>query len=158
MRDSPQPPPPKGEQPAKPKRTDRRYLHLGLCWGGIVCFCGCVVLLTLQHLGLIDLETWGRTAIAFVHGRDSYRSQVEIGMTRQDVEGRLGSRVKNGRQFIKVCVLRAPGSTGPLPPELDYPTPFSRVDYPEYGFNVIYHGKDFDHLDDWQVIAIEDRK
>lgn len=32
------------------------------------------------------------------------------------------------------------------------------MEQPEYGFDVTYHGKDIQHLDDWVVMAVEDRE
>lgn len=143
---------------AESETKERRGFHLGLCWGGVFSFCGLLALLTLQHLGLIDLETCGRTVIAFAHGREGYRKQVEVGMTRAEVERRLPRRSNQTQSFTTVCVLRKPGTTGPLGPGLDYPTPFDRVEYPEYGFDVIYHGKIDELHDEWKVVAVEDRK
>jgi hypothetical protein len=46
-------------------------------------------------------------------------------------------------------------------PVRSYPCPYIRMEYPEYGFDVIYHGEwrgpDGD-TSDWKAIAVEDRE
>ena len=63
----------------------------------------------------------------------------------------LGDR---GDQFVILC------GGGPKA-RYSYPTPYIRAEYPEYGFNVIYHGDwrgPGGNTSDWKVIAVEDRE
>lgn len=57
-------------------------------------------------------------------------------------------------------MLPARGS-GSLPRTAYHRTPYIKVEYPEYGFNVIYHGEwrgVGGDTSNWKVIAVEDRK
>jgi len=108
----------------------------------------------LDQADIIDLGSSAKQMWVRCVGREAMREKVQLGMTRGEVVSRIGTT--NGPTFATMCVLTKPGTTPS--PGLDYPTPFTKGEYPEYGFNVVYHGKDVLQQDDWKVIAVEDRK
>ena len=135
----------------KPKRRSALRHALG---GLALLFLLALGFVLLDQAGIVNLGGSARQMWVRCVGREAMREKVRVGMTRGEVVSRIGT--SSGPTFATMCVLTKPG-TAP-PPGLDYPTPFTKAEYPEYRFNVVYHGKDVDQQDEWKVIAVEDRK
>ena len=134
----------------KPKR--RSALRHAL--GGLALV---VLLITnavlLEMAGITEWSRWSRhVRSTFGGGREGMRKQVFCGMTRKEVEARIGT---SGEVRVVVSIGIVPGGRGPIRAS-SYPWPFAEASYPEYGFTVVYHCPNSDDTDSWTVSAVED--
>lgn len=135
----------------KPKRRSALRHALG---GLALVVLMAVSAVLLEKAGVTDWGSWSRHARAqFGGGREGMRKQVFVGMTRKEVEARIGG--VSGEVFMTVSFSISPGSSGPVR-ESAYPWPFARAYYPEYGFTVVYHCPADDDPGRWKVCAVED--
>lgn len=89
-------------------------------------------------------------------GRSQMKHLVPPGTPRGEAKlFLLGERKVQGPVL---CVLIGPGVSGTPPPMASYPKPFLKAEYPEYGFDVFYHGKLDEPMDAWKVVAVEERE
>lgn len=135
----------------KPKR--RSALRHAL--GGLALLV-CIGLSTwlLERAGLTNWSTWWRYVRTAFDDRRAARKKVLTGMSQEEVERQLGCGDESGFVTVSWCVKPGPGPVVRPP----YPIPFKRVEYPEYGFDVVYSGGQIASNAGWQVVAVEDRK
>lgn len=139
------------DEPKPKRRSALRHALGGLAL--VVLLISNAVL--LEMAGITEWSRWSRhVRSTFGGGREGMRKQVFCGMTRKEVEARIGGA--SGEVFMTVSVGIVPGGRGPVR-ESTYPWPFAKVSYPEYGFTIVYHCKTYFYdTDSWTVSAVED--
>jgi hypothetical protein len=142
----------------EPKPNRRNAWRQAL--GGLMLL-GCLLanLWLIERAGWTDFRGWWQRAVVQLRGgSNALREKVRMGMTREEVKQILWGEPEQPWSNVVVSIRVPDGESGPLPRYLDYPCPFARVEYPEYGFNVVYHGQDLSNQDDWTVVGVEDRE
>jgi hypothetical protein len=107
----------------------------------------------LERARITDWGTWWQQVRRPYLDRQTARERVRPGMTRGQVEAEIGEG--SGGDFVTVSWCIKPGSGGAGPP---YPLPYTRLEYPRFGFDVVYHCIDLNQPATWKVTVVEDRR
>ncbi len=136
------------DEPKPKRRPAWRHALGGLA---LLVVLGCNLWL-LERAGLTDWSTlWRYVRTAFTDRRAA-REKVFVGMYQEEVEKQIG---RGGGPGYITQIWQSDLDRPPVP--CPYSLPFKRAEYPEFGFDVIYHGRDVLHQDDWEVVAVVDR-
>lgn len=142
-------------EPRPKRRSAWRHATGGLMLCGFVA----ANLWLVERAGWTNWREWWReTWVQLRGGSHSLREKVQLGMTREEVKRNLWGEPEQPWSNTVISIRTPDCDSGLLPRYLAYPCPFARVDYPEYGFTVIYHGKPDEPKNEWKVVAVEDRK